>query len=435
MLERRVQGVAVVRALGCGLVAVAVLLTVVAVGQARVGDPLGRVSVGTGALAPVTFNYTGTERTYTVPAGVSSLQVQAVGANGQNSDEPFRPATGGTGGMVTGELAVARGAAISPGETLYVAVGGSGSGMGGYNGGGKGGLGGGGGGGGASDVRTCSRTSAACANRVSSPLTRLIVAAGGGGAGSGAFGCGSAVCEAGGSAGQPGSDKGTGGGAGTLVAPGGPGAPGLTLLGAADPGGTDGTGGTGGFTLGGSVGGGGGGAGYYGGGGGAVTGGNQLVAGGGGGGANFASPFVASSVAFRAGDGTPRLLITPRPASAIRVSRIYYNSPGPDTATDKSLNAEFVRLKNTSRTVWQLRGWSISDTAGHVYRFGGLRLRPGGSVTIHTGRGRDTRQDRYWNRRGYVWDNTRGLVRVHTARGSLADQCRYDNSRASQLRC
>ena len=136
-----------------------------------------------------------------------------------------------------------------------------------------------------------------------------------------------------------------------------------------------------------------------------------------------------------AGDGTPRLLITPRPASAIRISRIYYDSPGPDRATNQSLNAEFVRLKNTSRTAQQLRGWRISDLDGHVYRFGPLRLRPGASVTVHSGRGRDTRKDRYWNRRGYVWDNTRELVRVHTARGRLADQCRYDNSRASQIRC
>ena len=159
------------------------------------------------------------------------------------------------------------------------------------------------------------------------------------------------------------------------------------------------------------------------------------MGGGGGGGANFASPFAVSGVSFAAGDGTPRLLITPRPASAIRVSRIYYNSPGPDTATNQSLNAEFVRLKNTSRTVRQLRGWRISDSDGHAYRFGALRLRPGASVTVHSGRGRDTRTDRYWNRRGYIWDNTRELVRVHSTHGRLADQCRYDNSRASQLRC
>ena len=66
------------------------------------------------------------------------------------------------------------------------------------------------------------------------------------------------------------------------------------------------------------------------------------------------------------------------------------NSPGPDTATNQSLNAEFVRLKNTSRTAQQLRGWRISDLDGHAYRLGALRLRPGASVTVHSGHGRDT---------------------------------------------
>jgi Lamin Tail Domain len=109
--------------------------------------------------------------------------------------------------------------------------------------------------------------------------------------------------------------------------------------------------------------------------------------------------------------------------------------PGPDTATNQSLNAEVIRLENTSRTVRQLRGWTVSDSDGHAYLFGRLRLRPGGSVTVHSGHGRNTPRDRCWNRRSYIWNNTRELVRVHTAHGRLADQCRYDNSRASQLRC
>jgi hypothetical protein len=396
----------------------------------------------------VTFTYTGGEQTYTVPAGVTSLQVQAVAANG-GAPAGAIGNPGGTGGMVIGELSVGAGSAIKPGETLYVAVGGAPRGTnGGFNGGGDGATGGSGGGG-ATDVRTCSAASASCANGVSSPLTRLIVAAGGGGAGA----CvgENDNCGAGGSAGQPGGDPpaitgaGLGGGAGTVVAPGGPGAPFASSPRPPKPGGVDGTGGHGGFTTpGGGApgggGGGGGGAGYFGGGGGGVADGDVgyqdlQMGGGGGGGANFASPFAVSGVSFAAGDATARLLITPRPPSAVRISRIYYNSPGPDTATNESLNAEFVRIKNTSRTVRQLRGWSISDSDGHAYRFGRLRLRAGGSITVHSGRGRDTRKDRYWNRRGYVWDNARELVRVHNAHGRLADQCRYDNSRAGQLRC
>jgi len=85
----------------------------------------------------VTFADTGAEQTYTVPDGVTSLEVDAVGANGANSRGPA-PALGGTGGMVIGELAVGLDAAIKPGDTLYVAVGKTfrGDRLGGFGGGG-----------------------------------------------------------------------------------------------------------------------------------------------------------------------------------------------------------------------------------------------------------------------------------------------------------
>ena len=192
-------------------------------------------------------------------------------------------------------------------------------------------IGGAGGGGVATDARVCSRTAASCPNGVPSVLTRLIVAAGGGGAG----GCQPGTCRAlggpGGSAGQPGGVQpsgqgGRGGGAGTLVAPGGAGAPYSYAALIAMPGDDYGNGGQGAAS--GSASGGGGGGGYFGGGGGGWS----LASGwttGGGGGANFASPLAVSGVTFALGDGKPRLLITPRPASAIRISRIYYNSPAP----------------------------------------------------------------------------------------------------------
>ena len=87
---------------------------------------------------------------------------------------------------------------VTPGETLYVEVGGAGQsqedgGEGGFNGGGNGG----GGGGGASDIRLESRSTP-----LSTEDTRLIVAAGGGGAGS----LGETAGTAGGNAGEPGED-------------------------------------------------------------------------------------------------------------------------------------------------------------------------------------------------------------------------------------
>src|SRR5690349_12013323 len=144
------------------------------------------------APAPTTFGYTGAEQSYTVPAGVTSVRVSATGApGGAGAPGPTRPGVvGGLGAVATGDLTV------TPGEVLYVEVGGpggdgntNGGGLGGWNGGGLGGssFGGegsfGGGGGGASDVRFCSINASDCLVVPTSEASRLLVAGGGGGAG------------------------------------------------------------------------------------------------------------------------------------------------------------------------------------------------------------------------------------------------------------
>jgi hypothetical protein len=66
-----------------------------------------------------TFDYTGKAETYTVPAGVTSLNVTAVGGNGGYNgaeDDMHHP----TGAKITGTLAV------TPGEVLTIGVGGNG---------------------------------------------------------------------------------------------------------------------------------------------------------------------------------------------------------------------------------------------------------------------------------------------------------------------
>ena len=120
-----------------------------------------------------TFNYTGAQQSFVVPAGVTSVNIAAQGAAGWVGVNP-----GGLGGSASGTLAV------TPGETLYIYVGGQGTTAtvnqvpagGGFNGGGNGmtnsaGPNVVGGGGGASDVR---QGGAVLANRV-------LVAGGGGG--------------------------------------------------------------------------------------------------------------------------------------------------------------------------------------------------------------------------------------------------------------
>ncbi|MCC6601531.1 MAG: hypothetical protein IT223_12805 [Crocinitomicaceae bacterium] len=100
------------------------------------------------------FSFTGAMQTFTVPNGVSSLEIEVWGAQGGNS--------GGLGGYAKGNLSV------TFGQMLNVYVGGEGAiPTGGFNGGGTGVNSGGGG---ASDVRTGANLS-----------DRVIVGGGGGG--------------------------------------------------------------------------------------------------------------------------------------------------------------------------------------------------------------------------------------------------------------
>ncbi|MBI5857334.1 MAG: HYR domain-containing protein [Sphingobacteriales bacterium] len=154
-----------------------------------------------------TFNFTGAFQTWTVPAGVTSVDIQAFGAQGNRNAFSI---AGGLGGSASGTLAVA------PGNTLYIYAGGGNSitSNGGFNGGGNAGSNTcltaiGGGGGGASDVRL----------NVNALANRVLVAAGGGGAGGNRV----VFCGRGTGGGGGGGYYGGGGGAGWPGVPTGPG--------------------------------------------------------------------------------------------------------------------------------------------------------------------------------------------------------------------
>jgi hypothetical protein len=294
--------------------ALAGLATIAAAGLATAA-PAGAVPLPHGGHAiknstTIVYQPTGAEQTFTVPSGVTSIDVIAIGAAGGSGSTPASAGTGGAGGkgeQVSGTLAVI------PGNTLFVEVGGVGvagttsaGGAGGFNGGAAGaGVShtGGGGGGGASDIRTVS-------NAVGGTLTsRLIVAGGGGGGGGG----GDCLAGAGGAGGSSTTASGTGGNcigvevggnggaAATAIAGGAGGTGGADGATTGSAGGTGGLGalGTGGASA--TVGSGGGGGGLFGGGGGGGAGISAIphwgAGGGGGAGSSFATTDVGPVVA------------------------------------------------------------------------------------------------------------------------------------------
>ena len=264
----------------------AVMATTVALAGVLVGLP---ASASAATPTTKTFSYTGGVQTFTVPTGVTSLQITTAGAGGGSGlgSSGVSPGSGGPGGQITGT------AAVTAGSVLYLAVGqgggnaltqgspcfsypsrggSAGSGLFGHSGGSGGEAdlciaGGGGGGGGASFVLTDTRG------------TALVIAGGGGGGGGG----GGFVGESGGSGGSAGGAGNGGDGSGAGHGSGG-------TVGAA----SNGVGGSGSesnnFSS--AGGGGGGGGGWHGGTGG--TGGAGGAGGGGGGGAG--SNYVSGSL-------------------------------------------------------------------------------------------------------------------------------------------
>ncbi|MEL6866666.1 MAG: glycine-rich protein, partial [Bacteroidota bacterium] len=223
----------------------------------------------------VTFNYTGSLQTFTVPEGVTSISVDAYGAAGGNA----RYTTGGRGGRVQATLNV------TPGESLNIYVGGQGTSFvsgqysaraGGWNGGGTASTYYASAGGGASDIRIGGTT-----------VNDRIIVAGGGGGGKGSScgtsGPGGGGNTTGGSGGHCYSGNSASGG--TQTSGGNRGCYGSSYCGGY---GSFGNGGNGNYYSG-TSGGGGGGGGWYGGGGGHIY-------GNGGGGSSYTHPDRCANV-------------------------------------------------------------------------------------------------------------------------------------------
>lgn len=283
-------------------------------------------------MASETFDYTGSEQTWTVPDDVEKITVECWGAEGGNAQSDHGESGNGDAGAYAKSVDVS----VTPGETIYVYVGGSGQyggdgGAGGWNGGGDGGsddsTATAGGGGGGSDIRQGGNTLS----------DRVAIAGGGGGGGA----SGSSYGDGGN--GGYGDDTGQRGQNGVNTydgdeADGGEG-------GNDNSGGAGGTGGNdgdnGSLGVGGNGapadnggGGGGGAGGYYGGGGGA---GQHQVGGGGGGGSSLANDTESGD--NNLGDGQVTISYTEKPASPNNVSQTVQSDDQIDVSWDADTSA------------------------------------------------------------------------------------------------
>ncbi|MEV7617525.1 lamin tail domain-containing protein [Streptomyces sp. NPDC089799] len=132
------------------------------------------------------------------------------------------------------------------------------------------------------------------------------------------------------------------------------------------------------------------------------------------------------------------LLLVPGQAHAagtLRISKIWYDSPGSDTGANTSLNGEWVQITNGTAASVSLKGWTLTDASRHTYTFGAFTLKPGKTVTVKTGRGTNTTSTLFQQRAAYVWNNDKDTATLRRANKTIHHTCAYNSTRYDYKTC
>ena len=126
----------------------------------------------------------------------------------------------------------------------------------------------------------------------------------------------------------------------------------------------------------------------------------------------------------------PALLAAPTASAAtsVKIDFVYFDSPGSDTGSNTSLNAEYVRIKNVSSSTRTLTGWKLRDKTGYTYTFPKFALKPGATVKVRTGKGTASSYNRYYNFTWYVWNNGGDTAYLKNASGTTVDTCSWTSA-------
>jgi len=112
---------------------------------------------------------------------------------------------------------------------------------------------------------------------------------------------------------------------------------------------------------------------------------------------------------------------------------VYYNSPGRDDGSNKSLNGEWFKFYDPYSHGYDGITLSVTDAAGNTW-VGKLTINPGKHVKVHTGKGSKTATDLYWGRSSYAWNNTTDTATL-TKDGKVWQTCSYDDPTQSFALC
>jgi hypothetical protein len=118
----------------------------------------------------------------------------------------------------------------------------------------------------------------------------------------------------------------------------------------------------------------------------------------------------------------------------LKITRLNANAEGDDRY---NLNGEYVRICNISPQDVNLKGFSLCDREEHRYIFPRAFLKPGYTVLLFTGAGRDIMKGvdqlrLYWGSAYPIWNNKGDQAFLRDPQGKLIDTVVYGKRRSNQ---
>ncbi|UCC65940.1 MAG: thermonuclease family protein [Deltaproteobacteria bacterium] len=115
----------------------------------------------------------------------------------------------------------------------------------------------------------------------------------------------------------------------------------------------------------------------------------------------------------------------------LKITRLNANAEGDDRY---NLNGEYVRICNISPRSINIKGFSLSDRGGKQYTFPWAVLRPGYTLLLFTGEGRNMVEGEdqlrlYWGARYPIWNNKGDTAYLRNPEGRLIDSLVYKRRR------
>jgi hypothetical protein len=154
----------------------------------------------------------------------------------------------------------------------------------------------------------------------------------------------------------------------------------------------------------------------------------------------IAIPLVSTAILIAGGLSIPQAFAA---TAVLQFTAFQYDSPGKDTRSNASRNAEYFRITNKTKSAANIKGFTVKDAAGHTFTFPDHIVNPGRSVYVHTGNGTRGKQPNgttdstrfYWNSGNYVWNNDKDTATLRSGSGRAYDSCKWTKPGSGSTSC